>query len=194
MKALLSAVGDNTEVTRVAEQARLKRLELEAYELTLSTTAPEQAEYIRANSESSSTADDTSLGARRRLAQSRLAELRQEMAERHREEVIRAGVAADSADRHMNELQVNASLADRELEDLEDAAEQEEQKAVANGVGAAQAKAAVAQMRMVKRTDFRAKLRSQREAIEAKQLTEIARVSSTGKTVQCRVKTRQPRA
>lgn len=171
IQATLTAAAD---VLAAARSFSVARAEAEARTIALTNTAPEQSECMQnLNNLHGATTDDKSLAGRRDLLQERLVERRQELADKHRKELVLAGVPADVVERHMNALQVNDSLSDGEVENLETAAEMEQKKN-------AEAEAQVAQKRMGTRKKLQVELRSRRAALETKQRAELGRIAPAG--------------
>ena len=157
--------------------------QVEAREIALANASPQQYEYMKLLMEMekpSATADDNSLAARRRLAQERLTGRRQAMNDRHRKELLNAGVPADMIDRHITDIELHDVFADREAEQVEEQAESEQRNVVANGGNPAVAEAQVANKRMKTRAKLRANLRARRSALGRKHRTELVRTVPTG--------------
>jgi hypothetical protein len=173
---------ESDDVTGVVQGLSKARAQVEAREIALANARPQQNEYMKLliDMQKPYSAGDNSLVARRNLVQERLAERRQEMAEKHRNELRNAGVPEDVIEHHITDMQVNDSLGDREVERIEEEAEREQQSIIESGGNISETNTRVASKRMATRRELRTNLRSRRAALESKQGAELARTAPAG--------------
>jgi hypothetical protein len=122
LKALQSATGDNTEVVTAVADAKTARAEAEALQLVWTIASPKLAAYLGNLMEGGdSDASGTDTRARKRVAVfEQLRHNRSALVEKHRVQLVQAGVPADVAESQISEVEVADSIADREVHELED--------------------------------------------------------------------------